>query len=81
MLSSVVLFQMNCPLFGKLPKEVWGRKEAYRGFGWGNLSERDHLRNPGLDGRIILKWIFRKWDWGHGLELMWLKIRTGGGCL
>ena len=23
---------------------------------------RDHLENPGADGRIILKWIFRKWD-------------------
>jgi len=24
--------------------------------------ERDHLENPGVDGRIILRWIFRKWD-------------------
>jgi hypothetical protein len=28
------------------------------------LGERDHLENPGLDGRIILRWIFRKWDEG-----------------
>jgi hypothetical protein len=27
------------------------------------LRERDHLGDPGLDGRIILRWIFRKWDW------------------
>jgi len=33
----------------------------------GNLRERDHLRDPGLDGRIILRWIFRKWDVGDGL--------------
>jgi len=37
-----------------------GRKEAYTGFWWGNLRERDHLKDPGVDGRIILRWIFRK---------------------
>jgi hypothetical protein len=37
---------------------------AYSGFWWGNLRERDHLEDPGIDGRIILRWIFRKWDWG-----------------
>ena len=30
----------------------------------GNVKERDHLRDPGVDGRIILRWIFRKWDVG-----------------
>ena len=28
----------------------------------GNLRERDHLGDPGVDRRIILKWIFRRWD-------------------
>ena len=36
----------------------------YTGFWWGILRERDHLGDPGLDGRIILRWIFRKWDVG-----------------
>jgi len=52
---------------------VWGRGEAYTGFWWGNLSERDHLTDPGIDGRIILRWIFRKWDVGLGLD------RAGSG--
>jgi hypothetical protein len=34
-----------------------GRREMYKGFWWGNLRERDHLVDPGLNGRIILKWI------------------------
>jgi len=37
-----------------------GRGEAYTGYWWGNLRERIHLEDAGLDGRIILRWIFRK---------------------
>ena len=37
-----------------------GRGDAYTGLWWGNLRERDRLEDPGLDGRIILRWIFRK---------------------
>jgi len=44
---------------------VWGRGEAY----------------PGADGRIILRWIFRKWDVGVWTGLSWLRIKTGGGHL
>jgi hypothetical protein len=34
------------------------------GFWWGNLMERHHWGDPDVDGRIILKWIFRKWYYG-----------------
>jgi hypothetical protein len=45
-----------------------GRRGVYTGFWWGNLTEIDHLGDPDVDGRIILRWIFRKWDVGHGLD-------------
>jgi len=37
-----------------------GTVEVYTGFWWGNLRERAHLEDYGVDGRIILRWIFRK---------------------
>jgi hypothetical protein len=39
---------------------VWGRGEVYIGFGKGNLKERDHLDDPGIDVRIIIRWIYSK---------------------
>jgi hypothetical protein len=36
---------------------------------------------PGVDGRIILRWIFRKWDVGVWTGSSWLRIETGGGHL
>jgi len=36
------------------------REEVYSVFWRGNLTERDHLKNPGVDGRIILKWALKK---------------------
>jgi hypothetical protein len=55
------------------------RGEVYTGFGWGNLRARDHLEDPGIDGRIILRWIIKKWDVGAWTGLSWLRIGTGGG--
>jgi len=50
---------------------LYGEGEACTVFWPGNLRERDHLSDPGIDGRIILRWIFRKW--GCGLD------RAGSG--
>jgi hypothetical protein len=54
-----------------------GRGDAYSGFRLGNLIERGHLRDPGIDMRI-LRWIFRKWDVRLWTESIWLSIGTGG---
>ena len=43
-------------------------EEEYTEFWWGNLRERDHLGDPGVDGRLILRWIFMKLDVGYGLD-------------
>jgi len=59
---------------------AYGGGEAYAGFWWGNLRERDHLGDPGVDGRII-RWIFRKWDVGVWTGSSWLRKGTDGGHL
>jgi hypothetical protein len=52
---------------------MYGERRSYKGFWWGNLKEKDHLQDPGIDGRITLRWIFRKWVGGHKLD------RSGSG--
>jgi hypothetical protein len=43
-------------------------------FWWKNLRERDPSGDPGIDGRIILRQIFRKWDVG-----VWSELRQVAG--
>jgi len=57
-----------------------GRGEACAGFWRGNLRERGHWGDPGVDGRIILRRIFRKWDVGVWTGLFWLRIGQVVGC-
>jgi hypothetical protein len=53
--------------------------EVYKGFCWGNLMERDHLGDPGIDGRIILGWMFRDMCVWTGFN--WLRIgQVVGTC-
>jgi hypothetical protein len=37
-----------------------GKGEVQTGFSWGNLKE-NHFEDPGVDGRIIIRWIFKNW--------------------
>ena len=53
----------------------------YTGFWWGNRKVRDSLGDPGVDRKIILRLIYRKWDVGVWIGSSWLRIGTGGGHL
>jgi hypothetical protein len=59
---------MQKNVLGEACSAVGGREEACKGFWSENLRERDHWGDPGVDGRLILRWIFRKWDVVYGLE-------------
>jgi hypothetical protein len=59
---------------------VWKRMAEY-GVWWGNLKERDHMEEQGVDGKIILRWIFMQWDVGAWTGTNWLRIGTDGGHL
>jgi hypothetical protein len=58
-------------------QHIWGIGEVHIGFWWGNLREDDHLEDLGIDGRLILKWVFKKWM-GVWTGLIWLRIGAGG---
>ena len=60
---------------------VWGRGEVYTGLWWGNLKERDHLEGLGVDGRIILRWIYRKWFGATWTGLIWFQNRDSWWAL
>jgi hypothetical protein len=59
---------------------VWETREIRTGFWCGALRKEDHFEYIGVDCRIILKWIFKKWD-GEKTGLIWLRIGTGRPAL
>jgi len=44
---------------------------------YGNLRQRDHFEDLGVDGKIILKWVFTKYNGER--RLIWLRKAAGGG--
>jgi hypothetical protein len=48
------------------------KRGAYRVW-WGNMREGDYLEDLGVDGRVILKWIFKKWNGEARIGLVWLR--------
>jgi hypothetical protein len=58
-----------------------GRGKVDTGFWWETRRLYDHLEDPGVDGRIILRWKFRKWTVMAWTGMIWHRIGTGGGHL
>jgi hypothetical protein len=69
--------RMRCA--GHVARMGW--KEGCTGCCWGNLRERGHWGDPDVDGRIILRWMFRKLEGVVGTGWSWLRIGTGSGNL
>jgi len=67
------LYSLNTMWWIKSRRMQWmGQGEVHRGFWWENPRERDHLEVPDMGGRIILKWICKKWEWEGGARTFWI---------
>jgi len=74
-------FCVNCNSFSSLDLGRLGeRRDECRVLVWKPEGKRQ-LGRPGEDGRIILRWIFRKWDARVWSGSSWLRIGVGGGHL
>ena len=59
---------------------MWEWRDVHRVL-VGKPEGKIHFGDPGVDGKIILRWIFRKWKGVVGTGWGWLRIGTGGGHL
>jgi hypothetical protein len=59
--------------------QVWETGEVHTGFWSGDLTKRDYFEDLGIDGRLILKLVFKRWDGEVVTGLLWLRIGTGEG--
>jgi hypothetical protein len=75
--SRIIRWAVHVERTGERERE---REEVYTGFWRGNLRNRDHLEDAGVDERI-LKRIFKKCDGEAWTGLNWLRIGTGDRCL
>jgi hypothetical protein len=57
------------------------RGEVHKGFWWGNVKERDHFQDLGVDGRTIENESSRNRWGGEWTELICLRIGSGIGLL
>jgi hypothetical protein len=56
-----------------------GEESCVQGFGGEARGKMTTWKSRGIDGRLILKWIFRKWEVVVWTGSSWLRIGTGGG--
>jgi hypothetical protein len=61
-----------------IPVPIFAARKGDIGFWWRYLKERDHVEDKSVDGRIILRWIFRKWDVGVWTVSSWIRTGRGG---
>jgi len=64
-----------------LLQHISGKERVFDGFGWEAWGGKRPLGNPVVDGRMILKCIFRKWDVEEWTGSSWLMMGTVGGHL
>jgi hypothetical protein len=69
-----VYFSRYIILVIKSTRITWSR-QWHLGCWWGNLTGRDHLEDLGIDGRIILNWIFKKC--GGEFWIGFILLKTG----